>query len=246
MVKKNKQTIGELIFGIHPVVELLKAKRRKLISIYTTKPTPKGFKDIERVWPKYPVPIQYVQREVLHRMAGTMDHQGMVAWVQPYAYRKKFFDPQKQQSIVMLDGIQDPRNLGAIIRSAYCTGFDGVILPKKESSPLNAVAIKASAGLAEHMEVVVAPSAQAAAQELKRIGYNLYLATFDGENATMCDYQRPLCVIIGSEGVGISKSILNAGVHVTLPQRTADISYNASVAAGILLFLISIKTGKIE
>ncbi len=246
MIKKNKQTIGELIFGIHPVVELLKAKRRKLISIYTTKPTPKGFKDIESVWPKYKVPIQYVQREVLHRMAGTMDHQGMVAWVQPYAYRKKFFDPQKQKSIVMLDGIQDPRNLGAIIRSAYCTGFDGVILPKKGSSPLNAVAIKASAGLAEHMEVVVVPSAQAAVQELKRVGYNLYLATFDGENATMCDYQQPLCVVIGSEGVGISKSILNTGVHVTLPQRTADISYNASVAAGLLLFLISTKTGKIE
>lgn len=237
--KKDKETKGELIFGIHPVIELLKAKRRKLISLYTTKPTPHAFEDIQKVWPKYPVPIQYVAREVLDRMVGTTDHQGVVAWTQAFPFRKTFFDPKKQKFLVMLDGIQDPRNLGAILRSAYCTGVDGAILIKRGGAQLTGVAIKSSAGLSEHLEIYVAQSAQSAIAELKSAGYNVYLATFDGENAVTCEYKKSLCAVIGGEGMGISKSILSSGTRVTLPQRASDISYNASVAAGILLFLIS-------
>lgn len=237
--RKPKEQIGELIFGIHPTVEVLKAKRRKLISVYTTKPTPHAFTDIEKVWPKYPVPIQYVSREVLDRMAGTSDHQGVVAWTKAFPYRKIFFDPKKHKMLVMLDGIQDPRNLGAILRSAYCTGVDGVILIKKGGSQLTGIAIKSAAGLSEHLEIYCAQSAPEAVIDLKNAGYGIYLAVFDGENATTCDYQDPLCVVIGGEGYGITKSILSSGTRVTLPQKQNDISYNASVAAGILLFLIS-------
>jgi 23S rRNA (guanosine2251-2'-O)-methyltransferase len=239
--KKTKQQVGELIFGIHPIVELLKAKRRKLISIYTTKPVPQSFADIEKEWPKYPVPIQYVTREILDKMVGTTDHQSVVAWTQPFPYRKVFFELKKQKTLVMLDGIQDPRNLGAILRSAYCTGVDGVILIKKGGAQLTGVAIKSSAGLSEHLEIYCAQSASSAVLELKNAGYTIYLATFDGENAAMCTYQGPLCLVVGGEGYGITKAILNSGKHVTLPQRRNDISYNASVAEGILLFLISVR-----
>lgn len=246
MIKKQKQIVGELIFGMHPILELLKAKKRKLISLYTTKPEPRGFKDIQDLMPKYPVAIQYVAREILHKMAGTTDHQGIVAWVCEYPYRKKMFDSEKYKFLIMLDGIQDPRNLGAIIRSSYCTGVDGIIMTKKNSAPLNAVAHKAAVGLAEHIEIYQAASAQAAVQELKQAGYNIYLAVLDGQNATTCAYTEPLCLVIGSEGIGISKEILKSGTPITLPQRTRDISYNASVAAGILLFLIGTKQGKIK
>jgi 23S rRNA (guanosine2251-2'-O)-methyltransferase len=238
MPRNEKKAVGELIYGINPVVELLKSRRRKLISIYTTKPTPKGWQKIEKLMPKYPVAIQYVTREVITRMAGTADNQGIVAWVQPFGYRKKPFDPQKQPFIVLLDGIQDPRNLGAIIRSAHCAGANGVIICKKGGAPLSATAIKSSAGLAENVEIYQAPSVQAAVQELKASGYNLYLATFDGQNAAECKYAQPTCLVIGSEGLGVSKQLMGSGTHVTLPQRSADISYNASVAAGILLFIV--------
>jgi len=241
--KKDKETKGELIFGIHPVVELLKAKRRKLISLYTTKPTPQAFEDIQKVWPKYPVAIQYVAREVLDRMVGTTDHQGVVAWTQEFPFRKVFFDPKKHKFLVMIDGVQDPRNLGAILRSAYCTGVDGAIVIKRGGAQLTGVAIKSSAGLSEHLEIYAAQSAASAVADLKNAGYNIYLATFDGENAATCDYKKPLCMVIGGEGSGISKSILSSGTHVTLPQKDSDISYNASVAAGILLFLISLRKG---
>jgi 23S rRNA (guanosine2251-2'-O)-methyltransferase len=244
MNKKNKP-VGELIYGIHPIIELLKAKRRKIISIYTTRPEPKAWGQIEKIWPKYQVPIQYVSREVLNRMAGTTDHQGVVAWVQAFAYRKQFFNTEKQPFLIMLDGIQDPRNVGAIIRSAYCTNANGIIMIKREAAPLNAVAFKSSAGLAEHMEIFLAPSPQAAIQELKKAGYTIYLATFGGENAVTFSFKQPLCLVIGSEGIGISREILKDGIHITLPQKSSDISYNASVAAGILLFLVSTKLSKI-
>lgn len=243
MVKKSKKVQGELIYGIHPVVELLKAKRRKLISIYTTKPTPKQFKLIEQVMPKYPVQIQYVSRDVLARMAGTTDHQGVVAWVQTYQFRSKPFDPKQQKFILLLDSIQDTRNLGAILRSAYCTGVDGVIITSNSSAPLNAVAFKSSAGLAEHLQIAQAPTALHAVQELKKLNYNLYLAMLNGQNAVTTEYELPACLVIGNEAVGISKSIASLGTKVMLPQKAADISYNASVAAGILLFTISSQKG---
>lgn len=238
-MKKTTLKVTELIFGIHSVLELLKAKRRKLTILYTTKPIPKGLQIIEALLPKN-IQIQYVDRDVLTKLAGTTDHQGVVAYATPFVVRKKFFDPKLQKKLLMLDGIQDVRNLGAILRSAYCTGIDGIILMRKHGAPLNAAALKASAGLAEHLEVYYAASNQSAITELKKAGYNLYLAVVQkGTDATTIEYKGPLCLVIGSEATGISSDIRSSGQLITLPQRSPDISYNASVAAGILLFLIS-------
>ena len=110
---------------------------------------------------------------------------------------------------------------------------------------LNAAAFKSSAGLAEHLEIMVAQSTAIAVQALKAAGYTIYLAAFGGKNALEVQYQTPLCMVIGYEGEGIQPAILKTGVQVTLPQKTADISYNASVAAGILLFLIGTQQKKI-
>lgn len=241
MAKKKKQVKGELIFGIHPVIELLKAKRRKIISIYTTKPTPKAFKLIEKHMPQYPIAMQYVTREVLNDMAGSTDHQGVIAWVQSFGYRKKPFDPEQQKFLVLLDSIQDPRNVGAILRSAYCAGAQGAIITTKSSAPLNAVAFKSSAGLAEHLEIQLAQSSQEVLPILKKAGYTNYLAMLNGTDATKASFDLPLCLVIGNEAIGISKSVMPYGQPITLPQKTADVSYNASVAAGILLFTIGTK-----
>ena len=243
-MKPGQKKDGELIYGIHPIVELLTSRRRKLIAIYTTKPTPKSWEKIAQLLPAY-IHVSYVTRESLNNTAGTTDHQGVVAFAAPFVVRKKFFEPLKQKTLVMLDGIQDSRNLGAILRSAYCTNVDGVILCQKNGAPLNATAIKSSAGLAEHLEIFEAASAQAAVIELKKAGYTMYMATFDGKNATTLTFKEPLCLIIGGEGFGISKEILKEGIHVTLPQKKTDTSYNASVAAGILLFLVAAQKGKI-
>lgn len=239
---KNKTTQQkEFVFGVHSILELLKAKKRKLYSIYTTRPVPKRWSKIEKLLPKF-TQIQYVDKKILTKMTGTDDHQNIVGLASPFVTRKKPFDPKKQKFLLFLDGIQDTKNLGAILRSAYCTKIDGVVITQKSSSPLTAAAIKSSAGLAEHMEVIVVTSAAQAAQALKNSGYNLYLATVDNsESMLKVDYEFPLCIIIGNEAVGISKGVLGSGKHITLPQQNLDVSYNASVAAGIIMFNIATK-----
>jgi 23S rRNA (guanosine2251-2'-O)-methyltransferase len=241
MIKQKKQIKGELIYGVHPLIEVLNARRRKVFSIYTTKPLPKTWKKIEKLLPAYPIAMQYVTREVLNNMVGTSDHQGIVAWVQSFTFRKKQFDAKIQPFIVMLDTIQDARNVGAILRSAYCTGANGIIMTTKNSAPLNAAAFKASAGLAEHLEIQLVNTAAEGLMALKNMGYTNYLAMLKGQNITKISLTMPLCVVIGNEAIGISESMAQYGIPVTLPQKTADVSYNASVAAGILLFMVGTK-----
>ncbi len=243
-MKKQKDKGYELIYGVHPLQELLKAKRRKLVMLYTTKPTPKSWRSIEPLLSSL-TQIQYVGRDVLNRMAQTTDHQSLVGLATPFIKRKKFFDHEKSPFLLLLDSIQDPRNLGAILRSAYCTGVDGIITCGKNSAPLGATAFKSSAGLAEHLDIFEAPSAAAALELLKK-KYAIYLATLTGKDATDIKYDKPLCLVIGNEATGISKSLLTQGTQIRLAQRTSDISYNASVAAGILLFLIADQIGTIK
>lgn len=234
---KSAPKVQDLIFGIHPIIELLSAKRRPLQIIYTTKPTPKSWELIQKLLPPR-TQIQYVTRDVLTRMAQTPDHQGVVAWASPFPLRKQFFNAEKQPFLLLIDGVQDTRNLGAILRSAYCTGVTGVIICKKQGAPLNASTFKASAGLAEHLEIYEAASALEAALEVKKAGYELFLAALGGYDATAVVYKRPVCIVIGNEAVGVSKELKKLGTAIMLPQVSPDISYNASVAAGILLFLV--------
>jgi 23S rRNA (guanosine2251-2'-O)-methyltransferase len=235
---KQKEKLQELVFGIHPIIELLKAKRRKIYTIYTTKPMPKAWDQIAPLLSK-DTQVQYVARDVINRITGTTDHQSVAAWASPFQFRKKFFEPTKNAFLVMLDGIQDPRNMGAILRSSYCTGVTGIIINQKNSCPLNATALKSSAGLAEHLEIYQATNSLLATQELKKAGYSIYLATLNGKDATQTKYEQPLCLVIGNEATGVAKNLIPHGIEIRLPQRTFDISYNASVAAGILLFYIA-------
>jgi 23S rRNA (guanosine2251-2'-O)-methyltransferase len=238
-MKNTKEEKKEIIYGVNPIVELLKARRRKILTLYTVKPYPKGWQKIEQYFAQRTPPVQIVTREVLTRFAQNSDHQGIVAVCSPFIFRKTFFDPAKSRFLVMLDGIQDPRNLGAILRSAYCTGADGVIITKKHSASLNATVFKASAGLAEHLEIYESPSAIAAMQELKKYNYTVYLAGFGGKDSLTISYKAPLCIVIGSEGTGVSSVLYKEASIITLPQRNPDISYNAAVAASILMFFIS-------
>lgn len=241
---KHSDRSGEMLYGAHPIIEMLKAGRRRLISIYTTKPFPKAWTRLAPYLPKSVPNIQYVTKEVLDRMTAGAEHMGVVAWVSSYKFSSKMFSPSKYPFILLLDSIQDVRNLGAILRSAYCTGVTGVVLCKTKSAPLTAAAIKSAAGLSEHLDIYVAASMKQAVQEAKQAGYNLYMAVLNGQNAMQVAYTKPACLVIGNEATGIQQSMRKEGTLITLPQRTPDISYNASVAAGILLFVLSQKIAK--
>jgi 23S rRNA (guanosine2251-2'-O)-methyltransferase len=233
-----KQQPVSFVIGIHPLLELLKAKKRAVYHVYTTNPAPRAFAEIKKLLPHH-IPISTLSRDQLSHKVGTTDHQGVVALVAPLPIRGKPFEPQRHPFVLLLDGIQDPRNLGAIIRSAFCTGATGIIIPSKQSAPLNEIVCKASAGLIEHVDIYQPASSASALNDLKQAGYHLYLATLAGEDVRTVPYQTPLCLVIGSEGTGISKQLLSQGTAITIPQLIPSISYNASVAAGILLFYIS-------
>lgn len=237
-IKQKTLSQQEIVFGIHPIIELLSAKKRTVYAIYTTKPTPKAWHSIEALLPQKTI-VHFVTRSMLDKLAATDDHQNIVACVKPLSLRKTPFEPTKHPFVLLLDGIQDTRNIGAILRSAYCTNVSGVVIPLKQSAPLSGATYKSSAGLAEHLEIYQPASAVHAALELKKAGYHLYMAALGGENALEITYAKPICLVIGNESTGISSDVLALGKKVMLPQKNADISYNASVAAGILLLHIA-------
>lgn len=237
--KKEKIQVKDVVYGAHSIIEMLKAKRRNLFGIYTLKSLPKAFDRIKPYLPKSIPNLQYVDKNVLDGIAQSPEHMGVVAVVSPFKTRSVMFSPKTHPNILLLDAIQDVRNLGAILRSAYCVGIDGVVLCKSKSAPLSAPVFKASAGLAEHLDIFVAPSIKHAVLAVKEAGYNLYMAVLEGKDVSTVEFKRPSCLVIGNEAIGITKDIRSFGELITIPQRSPEISYNASVAAGILLFFIS-------
>ena len=245
MKKKQPVKYTDIIYGVHPIIELLQSKRCKIGAIYTLKNPIKSWSAISKTIPSH-IPVSMVTRETLDNVSGTKDHQGILAFVGEFPFSQTMFTPDKQKFVVILDEIQDVRNLGAILRSAYCTGVDGVILVRANAASLTPAAIKSSAGLALHLPIHLAASIKGAINDLKKSGYHIYCATLGGsESVANFQFQEPAVLVIGNEETGISNDVAKMGTKILLPQRRPDISYNASVAAGILMYSIGLQLKKI-
>ena len=234
------QDMSSVVFGAHSVCEVLKNNRRRVERIFTTKQESKAFRQVKGVLPSR-IPVSFVERTTLNKLAGTPDHQGVVAAVAPFPFRKKLFAPERTPLVVFLDSVQDPRNLGAILRSAYCTGCSGVVFAGRQTAPLSGTAHRASAGLAERLEILIEPSPLEAAKNLIKAGYTLYSGALGGTRISEVDIQLPAVLVVGNEGEGVSSQIQKLSTRIMLPQQSADVSYNASVAAGLMMFLVSTK-----
>ena len=139
--------------------------------------------------------------------------------------------------LVLCDGITDPHNLGAIIRSAEVLGAHGVVIPKRRSAGLNAACAKAAAGALEYLPVAKCANIGAAITELKKAGVFILAADMGGEDAGSVDFDLPCAIVIGAEGSGVSESVKKAADRVvSIPQRGRIQSLNASNAAAILLY----------
>ena len=142
--------------------------------------------------------------------------------------------------LILLDGIEDPHNLGSILRSAECAGAHGVILPKRRSASLTAAACKASAGAVEYIKVARVANLVEAMRRLKRQGIWLAGADMQGAPMDRADLKGPLGLVIGSEGSGVSALVKkNCDAVVSLPMQGKVNSLNASVAAGILIYEVT-------
>lgn len=189
--------------------------------------------------------VSFVKKERLDQMSATGNHQGVLAYAAAYEYaevsdmlesaRKKGEPP----FLVLLDGIEDPHNLGAIIRSANLAGAHGVILPKRRAVGLTATVAKTSAGAINYTPVAKVTNLVQTMEELKKEGLWFVCADMDGEVMYRQNLTGPIGLVIGNEGEGVSRLVREKCDFVTRIPMKGDIdSLNASVAAGVLLFEI--------
>ena len=145
----------------------------------------------------------------------------------------------EQPFVIVCDGLEDPHNLGAIIRTAEAVGAHGIIIPKRRSVSLNYTVAKSSAGALEHMRVARVPNLVAALKELKEAGLWVYGADMDGTPYQQVDFKGATALVIGSEGKGISRlTAETCDFIVSLPMCGKINSLNASVAAGVFMYEI--------
>lgn len=189
------------------------------------------------------VAIQECDRRKLDKLSVTGAHQGIMA--QGAAAEYKTIDDilalaaarGEKPLLVLCDGLTDPHNLGAIIRSCEVLGGHGVVVPRHRSAGLNAACAKAAAGALEHLPVAKCANMSTAISELKEKGVFILAADMGGQAADSIDFDMPCAIVIGAEGSGVSEGVRKAAdLTVSIPQKGAIQSLNASNAAAILLY----------
>ena len=163
------------------------------------------------------------------------NHQGIVIDIYDYEYyTMKDID---SDFIVILDHLEDPHNFGAIIRTCECAGIKNIIIPKDRSVNVNETVVKVSVGAIEHVKIIMVSNLVNAINELKNRGYFIYAADMDGTNYQKETYPNKKVLIIGNEGSGISRLVLeNSDVVLNIPMKGNINSLNASTSAGILIY----------
>ena len=190
------------------------------------------------------VVIKEVDRRKLNEMCGGANHQGVIAKVTPFKYSEvtDIINRAKRRGedpfIVILDEIEDPHNLGSIIRTAELCGVHGIIIPKRRNVGVTPTVYKCSAGAIEHMRIAKVTNINATIDQLKEEGIWIYGADIDGKDFSYnTNFSGPCALVIGSEGRGISKLTLKkCDVLVKIPMIGRINSLNASVAGGIMMY----------
>ncbi len=234
-----------IIFGRKPVLEALKSGQNLQKIYLQVNQAGHIVGEISRVAREHRVIVSEVSFDKLSSMAKSDDHQGVLALLSESTVIQidELFENAKSAAyplIVILENIQDPHNLGAIIRSAEAAGASGVIITKHNSAPLNESAVKSSAGATAHIPIAVVHNLVQTMQNLKDAGYWIVGSTLEkAGDYRKPDYLLPIALIIGNEEKGLRPlTAKNCDFLVKIPMLGKINSLNASVAAGILLFEI--------
>lgn len=191
------------------------------------------------------IKFEFFPKSILDKKSKTSHHQGYIADAVEFTYSSiediltHAQNKQELPFIVLLDGIEDPHNFGAIIRSCECAGVHGIIIPKNRACQVNETVLRTSTGAITNMPIAKVTNLKDAINQLKERGIWVFSAEIGGENIYNKNLNLPIAVVIGSEGFGIKKSIkdMSDGV-ITLPLKGKVNSLNASVACGIVVFEI--------
>ncbi len=194
---------------------------------------------------KHDTILSYVERERLDQLSETKKHQGVIAYAAAYEYAqvedmlKAAKEKEEAPFLILLDNIEDPHNLGAIIRTANVVGAHGVIIPKRRAVGLTATVAKASAGALNYTPVAKVTNLTQTIKELKEQGIWFVCADMDGAPMYELDLKGPIGLVIGSEGEGVGKLVKeNCDFNAAIPMAGNIDSLNVSVAAGVLAYEI--------
>lgn len=230
----------EKIVGINPVAELLNSGRKiKKIEIFEGNKNPR-LKELADRAKKSGIDVEYIKDKADNSQGITAETDVEFEYADVGAVLERLAAKDKAV-IVVLDELNDPRNFGAIIRSAEAFGVDAIILPEHRSVKMTDVVMKASTGAYEYIDIAVAGNLSTFIRDVKKIGFWVYGAEADGKTK-YCEEKYPdkVCLIVGSEGKGIRQKVKeNCDIILTIPMFGKVNSLNASVAAGILLSEIS-------
>ena len=238
-------TDQSFIYGKNAVIEALETNSREFnrILISNTSRADEKIEKIKELAKNNGVVFQFVSKEKLNQIAQEARHQGVIAQVSPIKYvdLDDFIEKHSKEltSLIILDGVEDSHNLGAIIRSAVCAGVKGIILPSRRGVLVNSTVEKTSAGAVNHISIIKVNSIVNAVQRLKEKNYWVIAADHHSkENYYDIDYtDMNFAVIMGAEHSGISKSLMKlADFKVKIPMLTNFNSLNVSNAAAIILF----------
>lgn len=224
----------EIVFGVRPVVEALRSKRREVFEVFDST----GDGEVVRLAREKGVSVKKVSRRDVDDIASGV-HQGVAARVAGYPYVSlEEVLADAEPLVVVLDGVTDPHNLGAVLRVADGAGVSGVVIPKDRSATVNATVVKASAGASEHVKVARVTNLRRAIDEMKDTGVWMYAAEGNSRTShTSLDLGGPVGLVFGSEGKGVRR-LVREGCDgtVSVPMLGAVSSLNVSVSAAVLLY----------
>lgn len=229
--------------GRHPVKEALQSDREINKVFVQEHISGRAIDDIVRLAKKNKLVVSFVPKSKLDKLVDYQNHQGVVLATSPveYATIDDLFDVAKERDerpfFVMLDEIEDPHNLGSIIRTADITGVHGVIIPERRSANVSSTVSKASAGAIEHVKVARVTNLNQTIKELKERGLWIFGTDMNGTDYREWNTDSPICIVIGNEGKGMSRLVKeNVDELITIPMEGNVGSLNASVAASLLMF----------
>ncbi len=232
----------EHIYGMNPAFEVVAAERRKIIEAYIFKSNNPRLKKLLTQLENKDIPIKYVDKGSLINLSGTKKHQGVVLNVSKYPY-VSFESLFSESKLVLLDNIEDPHNLGAILRSAEVLGFNSVLLSRRGTPNVYPSVVKVSAGATEFLKIANDRSENAYVKKAIENGYTVVALDEDGKsdiNEVKTANPEKLLLVIGGEDKSVGQFILNTADYVVAFKQHGRVSsLNASVAAGIAMFALS-------
>jgi 23S rRNA (guanosine2251-2'-O)-methyltransferase len=235
----------EILYGLHPVGEALRAGRRRFDHVVVAREREhRGDARLEQLVDtcrQAGVRVRLEPRETLTHLARTSAHQGVVAFVRPQqtlALEDLLAPLPEKRLLLALDGVEDPQNLGALLRVADGAGVDGILLTERRSAPLSPAAVKASAGAAEHVRLARVVNLVRAIEEIKK--RNIWVAGLD-ERGDMdydrFDYTSDCALVLGSEGYGLHELVKRTCDHLLrIPMAGQVASLNVSAAGAVVLY----------